>query len=213
MPSFAGDMLVQAINQTIPLLEREDDNQETLNKMVEATDLALDFVRKLEDATEPSNPVDLLKQKVVLKHIEKLGQGFVAEEALGISLYCALITQKDRDVERALCYSVNHSGDSDTTGAITGNIVGTLHGEAAIPQRWRDNIELRELMKEVGRDLLYVTNPNIIKHNLPLKYPTPITIINGEEYYKKKENLAVPPFKMPPGPRFYEWANKQKQIF
>lgn len=172
----------------------------------------MQFVKEFQvESAEPLNSLELLKQKLVLKHLETLGRGFVGEEALGISLYCALITQKDRDVERALCYSVNHGGDSDSTGAITGNLVGALYGEAAIPPKWRENIEMRDLVREVSRDLLYVTISDD-KQNLALKYPPPITVVNGEEYYKNRENLRAPPLRMPAGARFFEWANKQKKV-
>ncbi|MBK7394416.1 MAG: ADP-ribosylglycohydrolase family protein [Chloracidobacterium sp.] len=36
----------------------------------------------------------------------------------------------------ALLLAVNHSGDSHSTGVITGNILGTLHGVDAIPVDW-----------------------------------------------------------------------------
>ncbi|CAM6118529.1 unnamed protein product [Calypogeia fissa] len=205
---LSGDMLVHAINQTIELVENEPNHEETLNKMVEAKQLALEFLREFEE-TEPTNEAEFLKQKVVLKHFESLGRGLVSEDALGISLYCTLITQKDRDVEQALRYSVNHSGGSDSTGAITGNLVGALYGEAAIPRKWTDSIEMRDLIREVCRDLLYVNIANNKQH-LALKYPPPITMVNGEDYYKNRDNLVVP-LKMPPGSRFIDFSNKQKK--
>lgn len=33
-----------------------------------------------------------------------------------------------------MCLAVNHDGDSDSTGAITGNILGAYLGQQAIPQ-------------------------------------------------------------------------------
>ncbi len=62
--------------------------------------------------------------------VERLGAGWVAEEALAIALYCALVAPDSRG---ALLLPVNHSGDSDSTGAICGNIVGALRGADAIP--------------------------------------------------------------------------------
>lgn len=209
---ISGDMLIDAINKTIPLLESHRNHEETRAKMMEAKDLALEFVKEFEvETAEPPHPLELLKQKLVLKHLHSLGRGFIGEEALGMSLYCALITQKEKDVEKALCYAVNHGGDSDSTGAITGNLVGAMYGEAAIPTRWRDSIEMRDLIREVCRDLLYVTISNDKRH-LYLKYPPAITSVNGEEYYKIRENLQAHQFKMPAGARFYEWANKQKKV-
>jgi hypothetical protein len=49
--------------------------------------------------------------------------------------------------------AVNHSGDSDSTGAIAGNILGTLHGEASIPAAWLEELELRDVVAEVADDL------------------------------------------------------------
>jgi hypothetical protein len=82
--------------------------------------------------------------------IESLGGGWVAEEALAIGIYCALVAD---DFDQGVRLAVNHSGDSDSTGALTGNMLGALHGKAAIAQSWLDDLELRDVIEEVGRDL------------------------------------------------------------
>jgi ADP-ribosylglycohydrolase len=79
--------------------------------------------------------------------IEALGGGWVAEEALAIALYCARVAP---DVESALRLSVNHGGDSDSTGSIAGQLVGALHGEAALPARWLEALELRGEIERVA---------------------------------------------------------------
>jgi len=48
---------------------------------------------------------------------------------------------------------VNHSGDSDSTGAITGSILGALLGDGAIPQSWLNELELRDVIEEIAEDL------------------------------------------------------------
>lgn len=59
-------------------------------------------------------------------HRRQLGQGWVAEEALAIALYCAL--RSDRFAE-GVTLAVNLTGDSgDSTGAIAGNPLGAMHG-------------------------------------------------------------------------------------
>lgn len=83
--------------------------------------------------------------------IETLGGGWVAEEALAISLYCSLVFEDD--LVSALRLAVNHSGDSDSTGSITGNILGTLHGESALPVTWLQHLELSGVVWQVGEDL------------------------------------------------------------
>ena len=65
--------------------------------------------------------------------LESLGAGWIAEEALGIAVYCALAYPAAHQVADALALAVTHSGDSDSTGAICGNILGALHGESALP--------------------------------------------------------------------------------
>lgn len=81
--------------------------------------------------------------------VETLGQGWVAEEALAISLYCALTA---KDFRSGVVAAVNHSGDSDSTGAITGNLLGTSLGFEALPKDLLDGLEARELVEEVARD-------------------------------------------------------------
>jgi hypothetical protein len=48
--------------------------------------------------------------------------GWVADEALAIAVYCALVAERLRHGVRL---AVNHSGDSDSTGAMTGSILAT----------------------------------------------------------------------------------------
>ena len=83
--------------------------------------------------------------------IERMGGGWVGEEALAIALYCALVSGSD--FERGVRLAVNHSGDSDSTGAIAGNLLGLMLGVAAIPERWLAGLELREEIEAVARDL------------------------------------------------------------
>ena len=83
--------------------------------------------------------------------VELIGQGWIAEEALAISVYCALAFPDD--LRHAVLLAVNHSGDSDSTGAITGNILGALLGADAIPPAWLDRLELREEIETLATDL------------------------------------------------------------
>jgi ADP-ribosyl-[dinitrogen reductase] hydrolase len=48
---------------------------------------------------------------------------------------------------------VNHSGDSDSTGSLVGNIVGALYGDRAIPERWLADLELRPVIESVAQEL------------------------------------------------------------
>ncbi|MDP8922049.1 MAG: ADP-ribosylglycohydrolase family protein [Chloroflexota bacterium] len=82
--------------------------------------------------------------------VEKLGQGWVAEEALAIALFCSLVAKRFED---GVLLAVNHGGDSDSTGAMTGNILGAHLGKSAIPSKWREHLELRHEIEEVATDL------------------------------------------------------------
>lgn len=82
----------------------------------------------------------------------QLGQGWVGEEALGIAAYCALKHRKD--FKKALIAAVNHDGDSDSTGAIAGNILGAYLGLKEIPEDWVQKVELKEVLTQIADDLL-----------------------------------------------------------
>lgn len=82
--------------------------------------------------------------------VESLGGGWVADEALAIGLYCAIV---GRDFAHGVLLAVNHGGDSDSTGSIAGNLLGLVHGERGIPRRWLERLELREVITEVADDL------------------------------------------------------------
>ena len=83
--------------------------------------------------------------------IRELGEGWVAEEALAIAIFCSL--RYSNDFEKAIITAVNHDGDSDSTGAITGNILGAYMGIESIPERFQRNLELRDIILEIADDL------------------------------------------------------------
>ena len=86
-----------------------------------------------------------------LEAIHALGEGWVAEEALAIGLLCSL--RHENDFAGAITSAVNHGGDSDSTGAIAGNIVGAHLGLAGIPQRYLEHLELRDTISKIADDL------------------------------------------------------------
>lgn len=84
--------------------------------------------------------------------ISSIGQGWIGEEALAIAIYCSLRYRDD--FKRALIAAVNHDGDSDSTGAITGNILGAYLGLDCLPLEWVDKVELKDVILQVADDLL-----------------------------------------------------------
>ena len=85
--------------------------------------------------------------------IHALGEGWVVEETLAIAVYCAL--KYPTDLEKGLAAAVNHRGDSDSTGAVAGNIIGANVGLSGIPDRFITPLELRDVILEIAEDLYY----------------------------------------------------------
>ncbi|MCA3060340.1 MAG: ADP-ribosylglycohydrolase family protein [Rhodocyclaceae bacterium] len=122
--------------------------------------LALEFakmcLRKKEGYQETMFAIELAerlaKSKAIpAKAICEIGEGWIAEESLAISIYCALTA---RTFESAVLNSVNHDGDSDSTGALTGNLMGAALGFEQIPADWRSQVELKDVAIEIADDLL-----------------------------------------------------------
>jgi len=128
---LGGASLLQAVEAAMAELRAWPGHDETLQALENARDLA---------STHPRDP----------RALASLGEGWVAEEALAMSVYCALGAE---DFESAIVLAVNHSGDSDSTGAITGNLLGAAIGAESIPQRWLAPLELREAIGEMAEDL------------------------------------------------------------
>ena len=92
--------------------------------------------------------------------IRELGEGWVAEETWAIALYCAI--RHIDSVEDAIIASVNHDGDSDSTGSVCGNIMGAIYGYEHIKEHNRfcpdgkqleDTLELSEIILALANDL------------------------------------------------------------
>ena len=92
--------------------------------------------------------------------IRQLGEGWVAEETWAIALYCAI--RHIDSVEDAIIASVNHDGDSDSTGSVCGNIMGAIYGYEHIKSRnvfcpegseLEDTLELSEIILAKANDL------------------------------------------------------------
>lgn len=83
--------------------------------------------------------------------IEAIGQGWVAEEALAIAVYCCL--KHEGDFAAAVTAAVNHGGDSDSTGAVAGNIMGAACGYSRIPRNYLEHLEAKEILDRLALEL------------------------------------------------------------
>ncbi|RWR05437.1 ADP-ribosylglycohydrolase family protein [Paenirhodobacter populi] len=82
--------------------------------------------------------------------VESLGGGWVAEEALAIALYAARVAES---FEHGLRIAVTHSGDSDSTGAIAGNLLGLIFPDEVMSHDWRRQVECADLIDRIATDL------------------------------------------------------------
>jgi ADP-ribosylglycohydrolase len=106
-----------------------------------------------------------------ITNISDIGKGWVGDEAIAIAVYCAV--KYSKNFKKAIIASVNHSGDSDSTGAITGNIVGCFLGYKNIPKEYLDDLELKIELDEISNDLYdcsYNFEKFINKKNTSQKY-------------------------------------------
>jgi ADP-ribosylglycohydrolase len=116
---MSGANLKSAVGVAFDLLEEFPGGGETVT--------ALRATVQLADQGDPS-----------ADRVESLGAGWVAEEALAIAVYCALVAEHAWE---GLLLAVNHSGDSDSTGSICGNLLGAERGPQEIPLAWRSQVE------------------------------------------------------------------------
>jgi len=98
--------------------------------------------------------------------IEVLGQGWTGEEALAIATHCALVAESFRS---GVLHAVNHDGDSDSTGAICGNLLGAALGAGAIDADLLAQLEGRDVITQVTDDLhdVFADGQSPVIHRYP----------------------------------------------
>ncbi len=110
-----GEKLESAISGSVAALERQpsEQHQGTLTRVRQALWSPRDGDSgEIIDAQVGQSPSG--------------GGGWQGHDALAIALYAAV--RSPEDPLEAIRIAVNHSGDSDSTGAIAGAIVGAMHG-------------------------------------------------------------------------------------
>ncbi len=100
---------------------------------------------RLEEALEMTSP------GAALNHI---GEGWVAEEAVMMALYCFL--KNPDDFLGAIRLAANTEGDSDSIACIAGGLSGAYLGIRALPAAWINRLEKSEYLADVARRLAAV---------------------------------------------------------
>ena len=134
---------------------------------------SLDLVEKhLESDSDAAETLAAVRKARTADTISELGEGWVAEEALAIGIYCTLHHQWD--FQAGVLAAVNITGDSDSTGCIAGHILGVLNGENAIPEKWRKNLREYNIVSQIANDIhtRFEENPTgHVTENWWQKYP------------------------------------------
>jgi len=141
---------------------------EEIDGIVADTVNILDRIYKGKYESDKRYLKELTQKAVQLAHsdtsdadaIRQLGEGWVAEETWAIALYSAI--RHIDSVEDAIIASVNHDGDSDSTGSVCGNIMGAIYGYEHIKERnifcpegkqLEETLELSEIILAIADDL------------------------------------------------------------
>lgn len=110
------------------------------------------FVGESGVAENLSRAQELLAQGVETgRALQVLGTTGYVVHTVAAAAYCFLRTPDD--FERTVIDAVMGGNDADTTAAVAGAISGTYNGEAAIPARWRENVERGAEIEALARKL------------------------------------------------------------
>ena len=132
--------LPEAVERALTELSTWDGHEETVTALRRAIALA----------TEGTPTAEQIQ--------DTLGAGSVGEEAIAIAV-CAALTHP-HSFSDAVVLAANHSGDSDSTAAICGNIMGAARTVSAIPQQWRGKVELWDTIEQLAKDAVREFGPN-----------------------------------------------------
>lgn len=134
-----GQALPEAISHALPMLEHHAGHEECRAQIESALDL-------YAAGMEPTSA-----------RLEQMGgkwPGVLAEEALGMSLFCALSHQGA--YRAGVLAAVNHSGDSDCVGSLTGQLLGLINCFEALPPKWISQLQLADVVETMAGDLFSI---------------------------------------------------------
>ncbi|MFI6215016.1 ADP-ribosylglycohydrolase family protein [Nocardia brasiliensis] len=144
---FAAGAFAALIDRVVSGIELPIALQQTLAQLAE-------FPKAAETVGALERAIEAAETPATAEQLETVGAGWIAEECLAIAVYCALHAAKTGDLRAALLLSVNHSGDSDSTGAVAGNLIGAVHGLSRLPMDLVAAVEGRDVLIQVADDLV-----------------------------------------------------------
>lgn len=163
---FPAALLTVLVYKLVPLSINEV--RDSIEEIICDTINVLDAIYPNEFENDKQTLKQISEKAVCLAHSDtpdtvaicELGEGWTAEEAWAIALYCSL--RHIDSLKDAIIASVNHDGDSDSTGSICGNIMGAIYGYEAMKAQnlfcpkghtFEETIELSEIILAIADDL------------------------------------------------------------
>lgn len=132
-------MLTHLLSRLVPL--SVEDVKSRVNEIIDEAIILLGKIYMGEFEADKEVLSNLTRKAMELAHSDipdekaicQLGEGWTGEETWAIALYCSV--RHIDSVADAIIASVNHDGDSDSTGSVTGNIMGAIYGYEYIKQQ------------------------------------------------------------------------------
>lgn len=156
------------LNRTLAnlILDVEDPLQSALNGAYAAPDELRTELERVVEAQRATDPTEFEQQLST--------SGYVVD-SLQTALYDGLTADS---VEAAVTRAVNRGGDTDTIGAIAGAVAGARFGHTNIPDRWRNELNEADSLKQRAERLL------AIRQNIPQK--DGVTLDDGSLILKER---------------------------
>ncbi|MGW6915894.1 ADP-ribosylglycohydrolase family protein [Kitasatospora sp. NPDC054939] len=153
-----GSSLADAVGRSLELLGHYPGHEETGAALRRALALA---------ANGPATP----------DTVDSFGSGWTAEEILGVAVYAALAQSRSWPVhtrfESGLLLAVNHSGTSDSSGAVCGSLLGAHYGDVMLSRAWLARLEGRATIATLADDFAALVHPGDRRRWWLAEPPTP----------------------------------------
>ena len=117
------------------------------------------------------------------ENIRMLGEGWTGDEAWAIALYC--VVRHIGSIEDAIIAAVNHDGDSDSTGAVCGNIMGAIYGYEAMKHKRLFCQQGKELEKTLELSNIILTLADDLYTSCIISEYAPIDTPEKRQWYDR----------------------------
>lgn len=109
----------------------------------------------------------LLKGNIHELEEDAIQSGGYVIHTLEASIWCLITSNNYKD---AVLKAVNLGGDTDTTGAVTGGLVGLMYGFESIPDKWISSIrkpnEINKLIHNYHKQVNSLSGKMIVNYNI-----------------------------------------------